>query len=185
MVEPVHRQLKDSLRACLAGNRWLEHLPWVLLGLRAAPKDESGVSSAELVYGVPLTLPGQLLSSSEPPSSRFSRPITSRQFAADSGDDVCRGGGNYAGFSPGSKMCIYQEGGSMPSSRALVSGSLCCSTERAQMFQSADRQHGGGRLSRPLKAALRDSSPGAGGPSGQGASKAGTGAACRHHLFCG
>jgi hypothetical protein len=71
MVERVHRQLKDSLRARLAGNKWPEHLPWVLLGLRAAPKDDSGVSSAELVYGVPLTLPGQLLSFSEPPASDF------------------------------------------------------------------------------------------------------------------
>ncbi len=44
MVERVHRQLKDSLRARLAGDRWPEHLPWVLLGLRAAPKDDSGVS---------------------------------------------------------------------------------------------------------------------------------------------
>jgi transposase InsO family protein len=71
MVERVHRQLKDSLWACLAGNRWPEHLPWVLLGLRVAPKDDSGVSSVELVYGVPLTLPGQLLSSSEPPAADF------------------------------------------------------------------------------------------------------------------
>ena len=30
---------------------WLEHLPWVLLGLRAAPKEEAWVSSAEATYG--------------------------------------------------------------------------------------------------------------------------------------
>jgi hypothetical protein len=55
MIERTHRQLR------LAGLQWPEHLPWVLLGLRAAPKEESAVSSAELVFGAPLTLPGQLL----------------------------------------------------------------------------------------------------------------------------
>ncbi len=57
MVERTHCQLKDALRARLAGPRWPEHLPWVLFGLRAAPKDDSGLSSAELVLGMPLTLP--------------------------------------------------------------------------------------------------------------------------------
>ncbi len=32
-----------------------------VLGLRAAPKEDSAVSSAELVTGTPLVLPGQLL----------------------------------------------------------------------------------------------------------------------------
>jgi len=59
MVERFHRQLKDALRARNCGTAWLEHLPWVLLGLRATPKEESGLSSAEAVYGVPLVLPGQ------------------------------------------------------------------------------------------------------------------------------
>ncbi len=49
MVERAHRQLKDALRAHQAANYWPEHLPWVLLGLRAAPKEDSGVSSAEMV----------------------------------------------------------------------------------------------------------------------------------------
>ncbi|MFO0001722.1 MAG: hypothetical protein ACK559_11365, partial [bacterium] len=51
LVESAHRQLKDSLRTRLAGNDWPAHLPWILLGLRAAPKEDSGVSSAELVLG--------------------------------------------------------------------------------------------------------------------------------------
>jgi cleavage and polyadenylation specificity factor subunit 1 len=36
-VERFHRRLKDSLRAWLAGSDWPSHLPWVMLGLRAAP----------------------------------------------------------------------------------------------------------------------------------------------------
>jgi hypothetical protein len=59
-VERLHRQIKDSLSARQCGTAWLDHLPWTLLGLRAAPKDDSGISSAEVVFGEPLHLPGQL-----------------------------------------------------------------------------------------------------------------------------
>jgi len=65
-VERVHLQLKDALRARLAGAQWAQHLPWVLLGLRAAPKEDSGLSSAELLYGEPLALPGQFIATQEP-----------------------------------------------------------------------------------------------------------------------
>jgi hypothetical protein len=37
-----------------------------MLGLRAAPREDSGISAAELVYGAPLTLPGMLISAPEP-----------------------------------------------------------------------------------------------------------------------
>ncbi len=60
MVERFHRQLKEALRARNCGAAWLEHLPWALLGLRAAPKEQCGISSAEAVYGSPLVLPGQV-----------------------------------------------------------------------------------------------------------------------------
>ncbi len=43
VIEPAHRQLKDSLHFRLAGVLWPQHLP--LLGLRAAPKEDSGTSS--------------------------------------------------------------------------------------------------------------------------------------------
>jgi hypothetical protein len=59
MVERVHRQIKDALRSRECGLNWSAHLHWVLLGLRAAPKESSAVSSAELAYGSPLILPGQ------------------------------------------------------------------------------------------------------------------------------
>jgi hypothetical protein len=67
VVERAHRQLKAALRARLAAVDWPDHLPWVLLGLRAAPKEDSGVSAAELLYGSPLALPGQMLAAAEPP----------------------------------------------------------------------------------------------------------------------
>ena len=60
MVERFHRQLKAALCARFSGVDWLEHLPWVLLGLRAVPKEEDGVSAAEATYGHSLVLPSQL-----------------------------------------------------------------------------------------------------------------------------
>jgi hypothetical protein len=60
LVERAHRQLKAALRAREAGSDWPSHLPWVLLGLHAAPKEVSGVSSAEVVFGQQLVLPGEL-----------------------------------------------------------------------------------------------------------------------------
>jgi hypothetical protein len=84
MVERAHRQLKDALRARLACTDWHLHLPWVLLGLRAAPKEDSGVSAAELVFGTTLALPGQFLATSEPPIAeilqqlRMAQPLPTR-----------------------------------------------------------------------------------------------------------
>jgi len=76
MVERVHRQIKDALRARGAGPAWHSHLLWVLLGLRATPKEDSAVSSAELVTGTPLVLPGQLLHVPDPPGVDVPPPPT-------------------------------------------------------------------------------------------------------------
>ncbi len=76
MVERVHRQLKDALRARGAGPAWHSHLPWVLMGLRAAPKEDSAVSSVELVTGTPLVHPGQLLHVPDPPRVDVPPPPT-------------------------------------------------------------------------------------------------------------
>jgi transposase InsO family protein len=54
MVERWHRRLKDALRSRAAMADWAAHLPWVLLALRAAPHDDSGLSPAEAMFGVPL-----------------------------------------------------------------------------------------------------------------------------------
>jgi len=71
MEERVHHQIKDALGACTASDDWPNHLPWVLLGIRTAPKDNSGLSSAELLYGAPLSLPGQLPIAAEAPPLTF------------------------------------------------------------------------------------------------------------------
>jgi transposase InsO family protein len=93
MVERAHRQLKDALRARLGGAAWPLHLPWVLLGLWAAPKEDSAVSSAELLYGTPVALPAEFIAAEEPPVDSFveklwsaqpppTRPLTYAQVAA-------------------------------------------------------------------------------------------------------
>jgi transposase InsO family protein len=74
MVERFHRQLKDTLRARLVNHDWHSQLLWVLLGLGAAPKEDCGLSSAEMVYGEPLTLTGQFLNTS-PPSPDFKEQL--------------------------------------------------------------------------------------------------------------
>jgi hypothetical protein len=71
MVERFHRQLKAALRARLSATAedWEVQLPWVLLGIREAPKDDCGVSAAEAVFNQALVLPGQLLTSPPPPEN--------------------------------------------------------------------------------------------------------------------
>ena len=59
MVEHFHRQSKTSITTCLTGPDWMQQLPWVLLGIRPAHKDDVGASPAELVYGTQLHLPSQ------------------------------------------------------------------------------------------------------------------------------
>jgi len=83
MVERFHRQLKEALRARSGGTCWLEHLPWVLLGLRTAPKEEAGISSAEAALGSPLQLPGQPLPLDRPDVPRADKviPATTRSYA--------------------------------------------------------------------------------------------------------
>jgi hypothetical protein len=93
MVERCHRRLKDALRARLAGPDWPLHLPLVLMGLRAAPTEDTGVSAAEVVFGAPLVLLGQILDTEEPLPADFiaklrqsgppppSRPLSSQMAA--------------------------------------------------------------------------------------------------------
>ena len=69
LIERNHRDLKASLKCRLSGPNWVDELPWVLLGLRTAPKEDLHSSSAELVYGSPLTVPGDFFPDSKPRSA--------------------------------------------------------------------------------------------------------------------
>ena len=65
MIERFHRPLKAALKSRLQHSSWVKQLPWVLLGLRTAPKEDIGVSTAELVFGSPLTVPGAFITNTE------------------------------------------------------------------------------------------------------------------------
>lgn len=58
LVERFHRQFKGAI-TCHGNSSWSEALPLVLLGIRSSFKDDLQTSSAELVYGEPLRLPGE------------------------------------------------------------------------------------------------------------------------------
>ncbi len=59
MVERFHRSLKASLMSRFKDSTsWHKELPIVMLGLRTALKEDLGHSSAEMVYGENLRLPG-------------------------------------------------------------------------------------------------------------------------------
>eukprot|EP00096_Caligus_rogercresseyi_P009775 TRINITY_DN3386_c0_g1_i3.p1 TRINITY_DN3386_c0_g1~~TRINITY_DN3386_c0_g1_i3.p1 ORF type:complete len:608 (+),score=-10.49 TRINITY_DN3386_c0_g1_i3:209-1825(+) len=62
LVERFHRRLKEALKARGAGPNWTDELPWVLLGIRSAPKEDLNTSSAELVYGTTIRVPGEFFS---------------------------------------------------------------------------------------------------------------------------
>jgi len=71
LVERFHRRMKDALRARAAGADWFVHLPWVMMGIRTAWREGSDFSPSEAVFGSQLVLPGQFLSTPEPPSPTF------------------------------------------------------------------------------------------------------------------
>lgn len=60
MVERFHRQLKAAI-TCHADDSWIDSLPAVLLGIRAAWKEDLWTTPAELVYSKPIRLPGEFL----------------------------------------------------------------------------------------------------------------------------
>ncbi len=64
-VERLHSRLKDALRALAAAATWADELPFVLLGLRAQPREDTGLSPAESVYEAPIVLPNEYLQSDE------------------------------------------------------------------------------------------------------------------------
>ena len=71
MIERLHRQLKNSLKARTDDPYWMDHLPRVLLGIHTTWREDPDCSSAELVYGSSLHIPGEFV---EPTTSRDVQP---------------------------------------------------------------------------------------------------------------
>ena len=68
MVDTTMTQDQEALKTRLSGPNWFEHLPWVLFGLRTTVKDDLGCSPAKLVYGSPISIPGNCLPINTAPS---------------------------------------------------------------------------------------------------------------------
>ena len=58
MVERFHRQLKAAIMGHESPNPWTAMLPAVLHGIRSAVKGTLGRSTAKMIYGMTLRLPG-------------------------------------------------------------------------------------------------------------------------------
>lgn len=67
IIERFHRQLKASIMACENPSNWMTALPLVLLGLRSAFKQDLHCTTAEMVYGTTLRLPGELFTPTPSP----------------------------------------------------------------------------------------------------------------------
>jgi hypothetical protein len=59
-VERLHRRLKDTLCACAAAATWVNELPFVLLGLRAQLREDTGLSPPRLNLFLELQLSSQM-----------------------------------------------------------------------------------------------------------------------------
>ena len=66
LVERMHRTMKAALKAKLAADpNWVDALPLVMLGMRAAVKEDLNCSAAEMVFGEALRLPGEFFVSAD------------------------------------------------------------------------------------------------------------------------
>jgi hypothetical protein len=123
IVERSHRRLKDALRAPVAGHDRPNHLPWVLLGLRAAPKEDTNISSTELCFGASLTLPGEFIAVPEPPPQEFVDSLRVAPPPPSTRPQPC---GQVAAALPASllqaKFVYIRHGGPVPSLQPLYGG---------------------------------------------------------------
>jgi hypothetical protein len=68
-VKRCSRKTSPSPQGCatilLHTANWAEEIPWVILCLHAQPREDSGLSPAEAVFGAPIVLPSEFLQGDE------------------------------------------------------------------------------------------------------------------------
>ena len=74
IIERFHRQLKSSIKACHNPITWTDSLPLILLGIRTTLKEDIHCTTAELVYGTTLRLPGEYFNDNPTKSDDLSIP---------------------------------------------------------------------------------------------------------------
>ena len=62
MVECFHHQIKAALKAQPNPDAWMDTLPFILLGIQTAHKEDFSMTAAEMVYGTNLCVLGELIS---------------------------------------------------------------------------------------------------------------------------
>jgi cleavage and polyadenylation specificity factor subunit 1 len=65
MIERFHRQFKASMRCLEAETKWTDYLSLLLLWFRTTHKEDIKATPAEMVYGENLTLPADLVTSTD------------------------------------------------------------------------------------------------------------------------
>ncbi|WP_265324231.1 DDE-type integrase/transposase/recombinase, partial [Clostridioides difficile] len=65
MIERFHRTLKDALRCVSNDGDWSKDLPMIMLSLRSTVKQELESTPAEMLYGSPVSLPADLIQTSD------------------------------------------------------------------------------------------------------------------------
>ena len=68
LVERFHRQLKGALKCLPDTTHWTKALPIILLGIRTAIGQDCRFTSAKLVYGTTLRLPGEFFTTTSTPN---------------------------------------------------------------------------------------------------------------------
>ena len=70
IIEQFHRATKNALRCAVrSSSSWMRSLPWALLGLMGAPKLETATSTAEVMFGTMLRVPGLCFQEEQLPTS--------------------------------------------------------------------------------------------------------------------
>lgn len=64
LVQRFHRQLKGALKCLTDSIHWTKALPMILLGIRTTLKQDLKCTTAEMVYGTTLRLPGEFFTHS-------------------------------------------------------------------------------------------------------------------------
>jgi hypothetical protein len=93
-VKRLLRCLKDALCVRTATATWAEKMPWVLLGLRAQPRENTGLSPAEAVFGALIVLSKNFLKGDDIPveiiSKIFVKSLDAPAFSLPSHNSSCQ-----------------------------------------------------------------------------------------------
>ena len=75
LIERFHRSLKTFLAARTDSANWVDELPLILFAWRNTDKEDIGCSPTELIFGTPLSLPGEYFNDSLDTASKLSTPF--------------------------------------------------------------------------------------------------------------